>query len=74
MNDQTGLLIQVVSVLESISVPYMIGGSVALAVWAGPRPTHDIALVIDMPYERIPQFCAQFQPDRYQLRSNARSI
>jgi hypothetical protein len=65
MNEETDLLMQVIGVLESMNVPYMIGGSVALSVWALPRATHDLDLVVDLPEDRITEFCAQFPSDRY---------
>jgi hypothetical protein len=56
-----------VAVLEEMGVPYLIGGSVALGVWAKPRTTHDLDVVIDLPIERILEFCAHFPPDRYYI-------
>lgn len=65
MDEQEALLAQVVRVLEEMGVPYMIGGSVALSVWAVPRTTHDIDVVVELPGERIPEFCSAFPSDRY---------
>src|SRR5207244_3099730 len=62
---------QVVSVLERMSVPYMIGGSVALMMWAAPRMTHDLDLVVDLPAKRIPEFCAHFPTDHYFIDADA---
>jgi len=56
---------EVVAVLESMQVPYMIGGGVALTAWAVPRTTHDVDLVVDLAADRIPTFCAHFNVDRY---------
>ena len=47
MSDEADLLAQVVGALAAMGVPYMLGGSVALAVWAQPRLTHDLDLVVD---------------------------
>ncbi len=67
MSDEADLIRYVVGVLEGLQVPYVIGGSVALSVWAVPRMTHDLDLVIDLPAEQIGAFCAQFPTDRYAL-------
>ena len=53
------------AVLESMGAPYMVGGGIALFAWSIPRTTHDLDLVVDLPEERIPEFCAHFSPDRY---------
>lgn len=45
------LLRKVVQVLEDMSVPYVVGGSVALTVWANPRMTHDADIVVEIPQE-----------------------
>lgn len=67
MSDEAELISQTVHVLEGMSIPYMIGGSVALSVWATPRLTHDLDLVLDLPEDRIQEFCEHFSPDRYFL-------
>ena len=60
MDEEAALLQQVVTALERIDVPYMIGGGVALGVWAAPRMTHDLDIVVDLPLVRVPEFCAEF--------------
>lgn len=67
MDDQEELLKQVVTVLENMGVPYMMGGSIALNAWAVPRMTHDLDVVVDLPEERISEFCEHFSPDRYYI-------
>jgi hypothetical protein len=62
---EVDLLEKVIQTLESMKVPYMIGGSVALAVWANPRMTHDVDIVVEMPAERVTEFCSHFPEDRY---------
>jgi hypothetical protein len=71
VNDEADVLRTVVQVLERLAVPYMIGGSMALAVWAVPRMTHDVDLVVDLPEAQIPTFCAQFSPERYTIDPQA---
>lgn len=45
----------------------MIGGGVALAVWAVPRMTHDLDIVVDLPENRISEFSSHFTPNRYYI-------
>jgi hypothetical protein len=75
MSDQPGdfadLIGQVVRALDTMQVPYVIGGSVALTAWATPRTTHDLDLVVDLPASRVPEFCAHFGPDRYFIDADA---
>jgi hypothetical protein len=71
MSDEADLIRTVVQVLDTLAVPYMIGGSVALAVWAVPRMTHDLDLVLDLPEAQIPAFCAHFPAERYTLDPQA---
>lgn len=71
MSDEAELISQVVGVLESMRIPYVIGGSIALAVWAAPRLTHDLDLVLDLPEDRIQEFCEHFTLDRYFLDSDS---
>ncbi len=59
------LLQIVLQILEEMGIPYLVGGGVALTVWATPRMTHDIDIVVDMPGERITEFCSHFPSDRY---------
>jgi hypothetical protein len=74
LDEEAALLRQVVDALERIAVPYMIGGSVALGVWATPRMTHDLDIVVDVPLAEIPQFCAQFPAERYYLDPAAMTV
>ena len=71
MDEQTDLLRQVIGTLEQMGVPYVIGGSVALAVWAVPRTTHDLDIVVDIPEDRIQEFCYHFPPVRYYIDPEA---
>lgn len=62
---------RVVAVLKDMHVPYMIGGSVALSVWATPRMTHDLDLVVDLPDHLIADFCSRFSDERYHIDPEA---
>jgi hypothetical protein len=70
-SDFADLIGQVVRTLESMQVPYVIGGSVALTAWATPRTTHDLDLVVDLPASRVPEFCTHFSADRYFIDADA---
>ena len=65
MNTEEDVVEEVITVLDGMDVPYMIGGGVALAAWAAPRTTHDLDLVVDLPADRIAEFCSHFDPNRY---------
>src|SRR3712207_3802663 len=54
-----------------MGIPYMIGGSVALVAWVGPRTTHDLDVVVDLPTERIREFCAHFPEDQFYIDAEA---
>ena len=71
VSDEADLLGQVVAALEAMAVPYMIGGSVALAVWAQPRLTHALDFVVDLPTERVEEFCRYFPADRFFIDPDA---
>ena len=49
----------------------MIGGSWALGVWATPRLTHDVDLVVDLPLDRIPAFCARLPAEQFYIDAAA---
>jgi hypothetical protein len=67
LDEQADLLRQVIGALDGMGLPYVIGGSVALAVWAVPRTTHDLDIVVDVPEDRIEEFCAHFQATSYYI-------
>jgi len=70
MDEQIDLARSVVGALEAMSVPYMVGGSIALNAWASPRTTHDMDIAVDLPEERIVEFCRYFSPERYYIDSD----
>ncbi len=51
--------------LESIHVPYVIGGSLASSVYGEPRATMDIDVVADLRPEAISRLVATLRPDYY---------
>ena len=71
MGAEADLISEIVSVLERMHVPYLIGGSVALAAWAAPRTTHDLDVVVDFQEGRIDEFCNQLPQSRYFIDPDA---
>lgn len=47
MSDQLEFLELIVSRLDGAGIPYMLTGSVAMSIYAGPRMTRDIDLVVE---------------------------
>ena len=56
---------QVVNVLESLDIPYFIGGSLASAVHGVVRATMDVDLVADMRLEQVEPFVQRLGEDFY---------
>jgi hypothetical protein len=48
MDEQFEFLRSIVQRLEGAGIPYMLTGSLALAIWARPRMTRDVDVVIDV--------------------------
>ncbi len=71
MNEQLEFLMQIVERLEKARVPYMLTGSVALAVYAEPRMTRDLDLVIDIAPEAVAALGELFEGDCYFDRDEA---
>lgn len=55
----------VITALESLAVPYYIGGSVASSFYGDPRSTLDIDLVADLRDEHVPSLVKQLGDDYY---------
>lgn len=67
MDDSISLSRHLIGALDALDIPYLIGGSVAMAVWAVPRTTHDLDIVVDLPAERIFEFCALFSTSEFTI-------
>jgi hypothetical protein len=65
MDSQLRFVVLIASRLRSAEIPYMITGSVALAVYAQPRMTRDIDLVIECGVNDASRIAALFKPDCY---------
>jgi len=62
---QSQLLARVVSVLESVSVPYMITGSLVSSALGEPRMTHDIDIVVRILPSHIADIQKAFDAENY---------
>ena len=65
MDEQFEFLRSVVQRLEAIGIPYMLNGSLALAVWARPRMTRDVDIVIEADHLAVQRLLAAFATDSY---------
>jgi len=72
MNEQLQLLALAVSRLEAAGIEYLITGSFALAVYATPRMTRDIDVVIDCTSDQAAGLAKAFQADSYASEEAAR--
>lgn len=61
----TELFHRLIAELERLQVRYLITGSMATSVHGAPRLTNDIDVVIDLPAERVDDFCAAFPEPEY---------
>ena len=65
MNSELEALHAVLARLESAGIAYMLTGSVAMSVYAEPRMTRDIDLVVELAPGDAPRVTALFSPGYY---------
>lgn len=65
MDEQIEFLKLVVSRLESAGIPYMLTGSVAMSLYAVPRMTRDLDLVVECGPADVEKLTRLFAPDCY---------
>lgn len=65
MDEQFEFLRTIVSRLVAENIPYMLTGSLALAIWARPRMTRDVDVVIEAGPEAVNRLVAVFSGDCY---------
>ena len=65
MNSEFEVLGDVVTRLESAGVPYMLTGSVAMSIYAEPRMTRDIDIVVELAPGDERRMSELFAPDYY---------
>ena len=64
-NEQLEFLKQIASRLNGAEIRYMLTGSMAMAVYALPRMTRDIDIVIECELEDADKICGLFEADCY---------
>lgn len=65
MDEQFEFLRSIVHRLEGAGIPYMLTGSLALAIWARPRMTRDVDVVIEADQQAVQRLVAAFAADSY---------
>jgi len=65
--EQSDLLRFVIEALERIGLRYFVTGSMATIFFGEPRFTNDIDIVVDLPADRIPEFCSAFPSPEFYL-------
>lgn len=56
---------EVIGILEELTIPYLIGGSVAAIAYGEPRLTLDMDVVIDLAADKADLFSRSFGPEYY---------
>jgi hypothetical protein len=56
---------RIVAAFESLSVPYVVGGSLASSVYGVPRATQDVDLVADLRFEHVAPFVRALSGEFY---------
>jgi hypothetical protein len=59
------ILVMVISELESLKIPYMVGGSFAASYYGFPRNTQDADLIVAMTWDDVDRFVNAFIPEFY---------
>jgi hypothetical protein len=65
MNSELEVLLDVVARLEGAGIPYMLTGSIAMSLYAEPRMTRDIDLVVELAGAEAAHVAGLFAPDYY---------
>lgn len=68
---QDELLCRVAGLLERLKLRYFVTGSVAAIYYGEPRLTNDIDVVVDLPEQKIQEFCASFPAGEFYLSEEA---
>ena len=65
MNEELNILFEVISRLDTAEIAYMVTGSMALAVYARPRMTRDIDIIVQVTVDDADRIITLFQEDFY---------
>jgi hypothetical protein len=69
--EQLDLLRYLVRVIEDLGLRYFVTGSTATIFYGEPRFTNDIDVVVELPQQRIEEFCRRFPPDQFYVSEAA---
>ncbi|UCD30504.1 MAG: hypothetical protein JSV03_08565 [Planctomycetota bacterium] len=69
--DQSELLRFVTSTIENFGFRYLVTGSMVTIYFGEPRFTNDIDIVVDLPMEKIKEFCQAFPASEFYLNEEA---
>lgn len=65
MEEALGVTLRIVRVLDSLGVPYLVGGSIASSFFGEPRATYDVDIVADLQAEHVAPLIAALRDDFY---------
>jgi hypothetical protein len=65
MNEQLEFVKEIARRLDNAGIPYMLTGSLAMAVYAVPRMTRDIDIVVEVAPKDVKRFAQLFSEDCY---------
>jgi hypothetical protein len=69
--EHADLLGHACEVLDRLRLTYLVTGSTATIAYGEPRFTNDIDIVVDLPLDRVADFCAGFPADDFYLSLTA---
>jgi hypothetical protein len=72
VTDELAILHQVTAALDAAGIPHMVTGSIALSVYAEPRMTRDVDIVIELEASEVDRFAALFESDFHGDRDRIR--
>jgi hypothetical protein len=65
VDEQLEFIKQIASRLDSVGIPYMLTGSIAMAIYSTPRMTRDIDLIVEIRKIEVDKIAALFNNDCY---------
>jgi hypothetical protein len=69
--EQLDLLRMVVGTIEGMGLRYFVTGSTATIFYGEPRFTNDIDVVVELPEQRVAEFCGRFLPNEFYVSEDA---
>ncbi len=69
--EQCDLIHFVVDVMSAMKLRYFITGSTATIYYGEPRFTNDVDIVVDLPANKVIEFCGTFPPGRFYVSPEA---